>query len=307
MLLTIAYLLLAEVTICSQNLQRPEPADNEKVEILVDRMTQANCNIIALQEVTGKNERDARKTLEGFTNKLGKDYRAINSGSNDRFIRNGLIIDTRQVELLRSTSYESYMLPQVDPSRGNSRFSRGPMFSLLRVKKTANNILLVNLHFKSKYKGWRDPYKLDYELLRMEMASGVNTLIDKELKRSPKNSLLVIAGDRNADRNDAANLILTGQLELSDFIFPASCKVNKNYKATCEKKKAKYVSLIDIALSEEEPYKRLWGSYRRKRKSYLLDDILVPASSAYVFKSGGFKGIFRKGSDHLLVWSRIKY
>lgn len=304
------------VTICSLNLQRPTLKNKKRLRLLAERISSRKCDIVALQEVTGGSERKARELTERLATLTGTDFNSVVSGSNDRGIRNGFLINPEQVTLLRSTSYESMPLPQINSRQGNRAFSRGPLVVLveLPINKRTNGekLLLVNFHFKSKHSGYKDSYGLDFEIQRMEMAAGVHHIVRQELRRTPKGTEVVLLGDRNADRQDASALVLKRELELADFGRRGQCSVNKSYKAKCRpgtSEKPRYISLIDLALSKKPPKMRSWGSYRYRGKSFLLDDILVSddfiRSNSSIIRDAGFWGKFHKGSDHLMVWVEL--
>ena len=322
------------IGICTQNLQRlgssKRSIDNKKGEkqlnYLVSRMKRANCDIIALQEVYGRNKSEAMLLLEKIGDELnirsGKDFAVFLGESFDEEIRNGFLVAEDVGKVIEVKDFLKKDLPKLQPLGPAQHFGRGPLGLLIElaseVKQAASvpmpeRLFVINIHFKSQSGSWNDASGLRFETVRMEMAAGIRDEVEKAAKQYGSKTALIVLGDKNSDYNSASSSILSGELELGNFTKNSLCSVDETLIPVCRFKKkneADMISLFGIA-KDKSPEPSKFGSYMYKKHYNLLDDIFVKKDfkSLFIRSDGtiavGFKGTLNKGSDHLLLWAEL--
>ena len=325
-----------ELTVCSQNLnnfglqkknkkkrgRRKNRASRDRqvqqLGHLVERFAVADCDIIAVQEVTGENKGLALGRLRMIANRLSKSesrlYSALVGDSRDSRIRNGFIYATDRVEVVDLESFKSEPIPKLNVRSPLHYYSRGPLALKIKVKaqkdKPSRKFALVNVHLKSKANSYKDPTKTKFELLRMEMAEGVRR-IAQDLSEDGYPALIL--GDLNSDTDSATVEILSGEKRLKDF--RENCRIDRELTSECKKPKSRaeeFTPLFQEALERKQKI-GAGGSFRYKGQFELIDEILIDNGELALAKKSkkeinvGFEGVFRKGSDHKLLWAKLNW
>ena len=337
LLLTFVSFAQAETTrVCTQNLynfgQKFRPRNGQafdakkhekrvrrQEQYLVERITQARCDIIAVQEVIGETKAEARRTLSRLGSALkqvnGDSYSAYVGDTRDRRIRNGFLVKERSGTVRSVTSYANHFLPKLSLGGQGASFSRGPL--VLEFETHGHTLLVFSVHFKSKFESWKDPTKTKYESLRVEMAAGVRDIVRLERrKHQSKNPVLLIAGDLNSDRDSATARVLSGELSLDDF--RGDCRISRKLRAYCGEKKFRegsFTRLFDLWI-KQNPQTAEQYSYKYKGRGSLIDEMLLSFEHLKLIQqkddslSLAMFGRLRKGSDHKLLvaeldWKRL--
>lgn len=323
---------LPELRVCSQNLSRfgersrkgARYKDKKIVDSLIERVSEAKCDVIALQEVYGKTQREAQGTLknlrEALQKETGTEYLQFVGASNDPYIRNGFFLALGSAEVVAFKSFANYNLPLLRKYGSNHKFSRGPLLLHLRVSKKERTrrreLLVLNLHFKSKYNSWKDPAKIQYEDLRMEMAEAVREIAFGALAQSAKDAILLIVGDRNSSVDAASAQILYGTYQLNDFSHQGVCALDKKLRANCKKGfKERKQALRSLFSPNGKVLFPQYASYQYQKHYYLYDDIVTRSKDRRYFLGEGKKlmagliGRFGKGEelDHRMAWAEVNF
>ncbi len=330
----------AELVVCTQNLEnygryadvkRRMPgvsisAFKKKEAALIARFALAGCDVIAVQELLGSEEQDARGALaelaRGLAARTGRTYEVIVGESNDPQIRQGFITAVDRAEIINKVSYAKAELPKISEDQKQRFFSRGPVELQLRVRPfdqaEAKTVTLINFHFKSRSsKGGSDPTGLEFEPHRMEMAEALRRIVTLRQKESlaEGKTLLLLLGDRNSNFDTASARILEGTLRLEDFQKEAPCRLSKRGVPLCRTgtfRSQRYFSV----LTGDPQTKRLPGTIRYDNIFSWLDDILLPSESlpaawSHFQRSGDYdSGVTyhpKEASDHALAWVRLNW
>ena len=315
------------LTVCSQNLARfgeknKKQNDAQKAKqlsYLVGRMRNAECDVVAVQEVIGDTKLTAANNLkqiaEALSERTGRSFVAIVGDGRDKFIRNGYLIDQDLLKILEVVSYDRDALPRYRNLAPPNFFERAPFGVLLRpIKriKGSKQIYLINNHFKSKAFAHKDPSGLEFELLRMQEAEAVREIVDKQLSKDQRDAVVVVLGDRNSGIDSASSAIIEGEYFLKDFM-SENCLVEQNGHPRCVAAGAPLRILRGLFEFREQqfPGKYRGGSYRYRGHEEYLDEIFLRTSELdrVSDKHGkvriGTEGDYFKGSDHKLVWADI--
>lgn len=315
-----------ELVVCSQNLFRFSDKDakrsnklrrEKQKKFLITRMKDAACDVVALQELMGGGQTEALEVAVELADALGKrsgrKYRAFAGRSKNKYSTNGFLVaeDAGTVEDVQS--HWRQRLPKLQPRGPSATFTRGPLSIVLK-RPSGSKVVLVSFHFKSRHQSWKDHTRTDFESIRMQEAAGLRSII-RSLRREYGREVEVIAlGDRNSGADSAAADILRGSRMLSDFDSPRKCRLSPEETAECDALPEKPSDLVDLfALRQtEHPRKYTKGSFRYRGKESVFDDIHVtPGLLSRVRRADGtlaigFRGQFLKGSDHKLVWARVR-
>lgn len=329
----------AELTLCSQNLENyGEFADSkirkpsltseefeEKEKALAQRIVKAGCDVIAVQEVLGKNDEVALGALQRLGQVLqartNRRYQARVGPTLDKFSHVGYLLAQDRVNFVTSVSYEKIELPKLTDKEKPREFIRVPLEVQLLVKPLAGSapktIGLVNIHFKSRRGGGGDPAELEWETYRMQMAEAVRRIVEKRFSRSMNSgeTLLAVLGDRNSHYDTATAKILDGTLKLRDFKENAGCRLSKRGVPLCQAGFGGPPELFSVLTGD--PQVRLQpGTQQYKDEYSWLDDILLPTESLrFAWKTFESVGDYDSGlvyepkaaSDHALVWVRFNW
>lgn len=311
--------------ICSQNLFRygesksgdsPEKR-SKQLDYLITRFKRADCDVIAVQEVVGSNEREAQRRLAEIASALsfrsGDRFSALVGDSRDEFIRNGFIYRERRVTIEEKKNFLDYSLPRLQSRGPGGSFIRAPFALLLSDKLSNLKVWLLNVHFKSRSFGFKDPSGTNFEILRMEMAEATRAITAAESKRLGQAVVPLLVGDRNSDLGSATSEILSGRLELPDFKSGGPCQLDEEEQVECRDSKRKEASLLPLFELRRSLYPSEYrgGSYLYRGKQELLDEFYLPSPYLHLAQGKnqrlriGFEGDFYKGSDHKLIWLEL--
>lgn len=328
-----SYLLVCQVQadtlrVCSQNLynfgqQRNSPSPethSRRVKkqggFLVQRISEARCDVVALQEVIGETKKQARDTLSHLQQALyeetGQTFEAFVGDTRDKRIRNGFLVKKTKGKVGSVTSYARHLLPKLSRRGPGGSFSRGPL--VLEFEHDGRILLVINVHFKSKFESWKDPTKTQFEALRLEMAEAVRDIAQEELaKHRKKEPVILIVGDFNSNRLSSTARVVSGELKLDDF--RRDCRIAKDLTPRCQSKKlddSRFIRLFDLRARQEPELDELY-SYRFRGKGSLIDEMMISAEHiGLVTTQGsglsiGMQGHLRKGSDHKLLWLELDW
>jgi len=296
------------VRLCTQNLFRVDASKKEAQEIarvrrLASRVSKADCDVLAAQEIAGDSKTAATRSANLFRDFLNeathKNWIAIVGGSRDKHIRNGFFVNTDIASVVSVESLERIVLPSLQPHGPLTHFSRGPLRIELAIHRLEQPVFLYSMHLKSKANGWRDVSKLQFESWRIEMAEALRR--DASLSKG----IVAIMGDRNTRHDAASAKVLSGVLRIDDFL-NGNCRVKPepDLRAQCidmKKRRAKFVPIIQRSFAKQIKKKDV-GSYKYKGKWELIDEILVSEGGRKHFSERGL--LFGQGdgaSDHLLL------
>lgn len=343
-----------ELVVCSQNLDNyglPALTQNRenisaaefqaKEQALVQRFATAGCDVIAVQEVLGKNEEEALQGLRGLARALrtrqNRIYEAYVGATNDKTLRNGFLVASDRATVAATMSYANIELPKISPKQKPRFFSRGPFEIQLLVKPThdvaagkgadkaavagggaeTRNVVLVNFHFKSKSGKVGDPTGLEWETYRMEMSEGLRRVVEARHRRSFTRGEvpLILLGDRNSNFDLASAKILDGTLTLRSFQTKGGCRMSKRGVPLCQAQSGLPRVLFSV-LTDDPQTKLLPGTFRYEDVYSWIDEILMPAESLrtawarYDIAGNYDSGVVyepRAASDHALVYVRLNW
>ena len=330
---------LVDLTICSQNLKlfgtyetvksrAPNTTKGEhelKTEELVKRFVSARCDVIAMQEVMGEKEADAKAALD----ELAAQIRRV---TNRSFISRvapvaegtmtlGYLIAQDRATVVSALSYAKIELPIIGEKERPRVFQRTPMELQLTVASRdggePRTVSIVNFHFKSKRGGASDPTGLEFETYRMEMAEALRRIVESRHQQSfaSGESILVILGDRNGNFDVASARILEGSLLLANFRKDGGCRLSKRGVPLCKTGISLPQRLFSV-FARNERSNQVPGTFSYQGEYSWLDDILMPAESlSYAWRSAFKEGVYDSGvvynpkgaSDHALVYVRLNW
>ena len=329
----------SEVTVCSQNLAnygqladviRRTPGMSaerlaDKEDALVQRFVSAKCDIIAVQEVLGRDEEVSQKALQKLATRLhfasNRTWDVITGPSNDPTLRNGYLYAKDRAEFGTKVSYSRVELPKLLDKDKPKLFVRGPLEVQFTVRGQGEalpkTVVLVNYHFKSKRGGAGDPAQLEWETYRMQMAEALRRIVSNRHKRALESgdSVLILLGDRNSNFDAASAKLLDGTLSFGFFQGDAVCRLSKRGVPLCQAGYAKPPLLFSV-LTTDPQTKLLSGTHRYKKEYSWLDEILIsqpalPAAWERFDSTGDYaSGVVyepRDASDHALVWTRLNW
>lgn len=328
----------SDLTVCSQNLENfgiyedskrrmPELTNDEytlKEKALVKRFSYMKCDVIAFQELLGRdnNAKDAIKKLGNMlANYTGRTFSYYLSRSNDKYSRIGFLVAKDRAEVLDTVSYQRVELPKLIKGEKPRFFTRGPFEIQLKVKARGKDdvkkINIVTFHFKSKSGGSKDPTKTDWEILRMQSAEALRTIVESRFKDSfvDGEQVLILLGDRNANLDSASSLILKGSHTLDMFSGKAPCRLSKRGIPLCQSGTVKPPKFISV-LTDDPETSLMPGTFIYQNSYSWLDDILVAVPSLpFTWENfavegnydSGITDIFPQASDHSLSYVKINF
>lgn len=313
----------------------------QKILALTKRFAQAKCDIIGVQEVLGKSERESLEALYELTEQLhaltGERYVPYTGPSRDRTLRLGYLVkrDLFTVKALRS--YAQISLPKLNTRQKPRGFSRGPLELTVMHDKTPLEITTINFHLKSKAYDNYDGAKLRWESVRMEQAQALKDIAlgFHSSGFRDNNFFLALLGDRNSHYESASGKILSGKISLQNFqqnsTTNAACRVSRSGVPLCSKPVETPPYFISV-ITDNPATAALHGTYSLGKKSAdtsidetlqippdrnkirWLDDILIPrgdlsfaeqAPNAIHRYSSGILYQYPEASDHALIWVAI--
>lgn len=316
----------AELRVCSQNLHNylaPAQIRDDKKRAralrdeaaLVERFLEARCDVIAVQEVLGRDEREGLSHLRVLAAQLGRQaqrkVQAYVGHSRDR-IRNGFLVVGDELQHVQVETLDDVGLPRLQPKGPPHYFRRPPLRLIAHLKsETKTELVLFNMHLKSKADGWKDASGTQFEALRMEMAEALRLQAKDQVAAS---RIVMVLGDRNTSETAAAAMILEGVRELRDFQ-EGGCSLDAELQPRCPASQGlrppEFTALLHEANKRCASCPRL-SSYRYRGNVSLLDEILVHRSALPRLVDGrdrlrvGTSGVFSRGSDHKLLWAAVQ-
>lgn len=328
-----------ELTVCSQNLEnyglyadvkRRVPSIDqdgfvEKESALAGRFASVGCDIIAVQELLGRNEEVATEALQKLAERMRKItnrfYEAVTGPSNDPSLRNGYLYAKDKGEVVTRVSYSRVELPKLAERDKPRLFARGPLEIQFITKpqgdSPAKTVSLINFHFKSKRGISGDPAELEWETYRMEMAEALRRIVlTRHINATVSGeTLLVLMGDRNSNFDSASARILEGTLTLADFQGDGVCRLSKRGVPLCQAGAAQAQKLFSV-LTLDPQTKLQRGTYLYQKVYSWIDDIILPAESLRTaWASYDSVGDFESGvvyepvkaSDHAMVYTKLNW
>lgn len=328
-----------ELTICSQNLgnygllasvaEREANASAEGLSVkeraLAERFTSKSCDVIAVQEILGREERDSLAAMERlayilrqFSNRF---YDFKIGASNDPTSRVGYLVAKDKAEILNLFSYNNLQLPKLTEKQKPRSFGRGPLELQIQVKpqgeSAAKIVNLINFHFKSKRGGGRDAAELQFETYRMEMAEALRRIVESRHSAAMTRgeTILVMLGDRNSHFDTASAKILEGVLTLRSFQGKAPCRMSDRGLPLCQAGAAQPQKFFSVLVGDPQT-KQMPGTFEFKKEVSWLDEILMPAESLrYAWAQYDSSGDYDSGvvsepkgaSDHAMVWVNLNW
>jgi len=329
----------AELTLCGQNLQnfgtlkdfltrnrgQSAQAFFKKKEALAKRIASQNCDVIAVQEVLGRDEVTSIEALQGLADQIriknNRFYQPIVGPSNDPFLRLGYLVAIDRVEVLNKVSYYKVELPKITEDQKPRLFTRGPLELQIKIKAKGQSyskvMTLINYHFKSKAASGKDLTQTGWESFRMEMSEALRRIVENRHAESFKSadSLLVLLGDRNSHYDAASAKILEGVLRLSNFQTEAACRLSKRGVPLCHPGVAGPQILFSL-LTLDPQTKVLPGTHQYKKVYSWLDEISAPAETLKFAKASfDSEGDYDSGivyetdeaSDHAMTYVRFNW
>lgn len=328
-----------EATVCSQNLENygsdetmkrrtkgfSADAKKEKEDALIKRFVKAKCDIVAVQELLGSTEIQAKEGLASlaklYQKRTNREYEVYVGGSNDKISRVGFLVAKDVGGFENLTSYYQVELPKISEEQKPRFFSRGPLELRLSIRspenKQARDLILVTFHFKSKSYAEEDPAALEWETYRMEMAEAIRRVVEKRHKREIEDgsALIMLLGDRNSNFDVASARLLTGMLRLEQFQGQAPCRLSKRGVPLCKPGMMQPETFFSVLLGDKQT-RLTAGTYRYENTYSWIDDILMPVSSLpFAYAEPGSEGDYDSGvirdfpeaSDHALTYVRVNW
>ena len=328
----------SELTLCSQNLENyglyndsrkrmPDlTKDNYlvKEKALAKRFAYAKCDVIAFQELLGKdnNAKEAIKRLgKLLANITGRVFDFYLSQSNDKYARMGFLVASDRAEVLDTVSYNKVELPKLIKGEKPRFFTRGPFEIQLKVKARGRDeykkVNIITFHFKSKSRSNRDPSETKWEILRMQSAEALRSIVENRYKNSfiDGEQILILLGDRNADFDSASATILKGSHTLDMFSGNAPCRLSKRGVPLCQAGVTTPPRFISV-LTDDPQTSKLQGTVVYKNEYSWLDDILVAVPSLpFTWENYAVEGdydsgvvdVYPQASDHSLSYVKINF
>ncbi len=304
--------------ICTQNLFRlgekhsfDSPQFQKQVDYLAKRISKANCSVVALQEVVGRDSTKSQKILNLLVKAISslnhKTFEIVLGESNDRYIRNAFFVSKSEFSIERSENWNHNTLPKLDIRSSPWSYSRGPLAITIKPvdRAVGFEFLIVNDHLKSKSRGWKDKTGTSFEIARVLSAAAIK----EKISRMKKDELIeVFLGDRNTNESGASAQILSGRVSITDFSRNGGCEISKEGSALCPASQYKLPDMTPLIESANKTKRVPLATYRHGSKKQILDEIYVFNEDQKYFTDSvgrikaGTEGEFRKGSDHLLAW-----
>jgi hypothetical protein len=307
------------------DLGRGKKQQTNQERYLINRVKQARCDVVAIQELFGGSRAEAERNLEHFAAKLsdssGRTFRGVTGSSNDPCIRNGFLFAVDAVSMINKWDLASAKLPRLSPADRRGFFSRGPVAALFEViakRRLAvgapRRLFLFSFHLKSKSDGWKDKTKTQYEGLRMLQAEGLRNEALRLRDSVAEHAVVILLGDRNSEETGAASELLSGALLLTDFTQGGSCTLGPSLRAACGKRPLRERKFLGLFEEKQRrsgllSSRQRQGSYFYRKSEQLIDEILVEEDYHRFFENqsgvprAGFTGEFFHGSDHKLLWA----
>lgn len=328
-----------ELTVCSQNLgnygsyqdsklrnpQLTQEEFREKEQALVQRFISKSCDVIAVQEVLGKDDETALAAMTRLAAELrqksNRFYDVRVGPTLDRMSHVGYAVAKDRAEITNTLSYAKVQLPKFSKDEKPRLFIRVPFEVQLWVKgreaSPAKAVSMINFHFKSRRGASGDPAELEWETYRMVMAEALRRIAELRHSRSftSGETILMLLGDRNSHHDCASARILEGSLVLKSFLEGGTCRLSKRGVPLCQGGSIRPAKLFSVLTSDPQAHLTP-GTFQYKEEFSWLDDILLPAESLrYAWErfdssgdyASGVVNSLGKASDHGMVWVRLNW
>ncbi|MCB0346071.1 MAG: hypothetical protein KDD66_13200 [Bdellovibrionales bacterium] len=211
---------------------------------IVKAASTAKCDILALQNVVGRDLVTIREALEILGKKLTKEredteWESIVGETNNRFLRNAFLINTKRAAVGRFESFTATLLPRFDIFE-RPKFAHGPLEVEVTVKGQGDaetrRIVLLTMNLQERIA----PRKPEPSLERMQMAEAIKQLgMLNQQKLNPLDpNMLFILGELSGDMRSPESYILEGRRQLPDFKQDGICALDEENKTrfTCKEK-----------------------------------------------------------------------
>lgn len=328
-----------DLTVCSQNLKLFGTAETlqerganfspelqrRKVRALVRRFMSVDCDVVAVQELLGKNQEavDAalRELAQALKHASNRSFAIRAAPPAEGGMTVGFLVAEDRARIENALSYARVELPKLSPKQKPRLFSRTPLEVQLivpaRESRISKSVSLVNFHFKSKRGGEGDPTGLQWETYRMEMSEAVRRIVERRHRQAfaSGESLLMLLGDRNSNFDTASARILEGTVNLTTFQVDGGCRLSKRGVPLCKGSVTLPQRLFSVLTGNREVFS-LPGTFTYKKEYSWLDDILVPAETLpTAWRTAYSEGQFNSGvvytpseaSDHALVYVKLNW
>ncbi len=328
-----------ELIICSQNLENygsfqdskmrnpslSQESYREKERAIAQRIASKSCDVVAVQEVLGKDDETALAALNRLAGELrrvtNRIYDTRVGPTLDRMSHVGFLVAKDRAEIANTLSYAKVELPKVVPDEKPRLFIRAPYEVQLSVRSRGEgnprSVSLINFHFKSRRGGGGDPAELEWETYRMAMAEAIRRIAELRHARSLASgeTILVLLGDRNSNFDCASAKILEGSLVLKSFLEGGSCRLSKRGVPLCQAGSTRAQKFFSV-LTGDPQASRIPGTQQYKEEYSWLDDILLPQESLrYAWErfdsngdyNSGVVNSLAKASDHGMVWVKLNW
>ena len=272
---------------------------------LIARFIEAKCDLIAIQEILSQHDRNTDYVLKKIARhifvKTNKKF-LYNTGKSNDIAKLGYLFDASIFKMNFASSYANYILPKLNDFERNRYFQRGPLRIDLEVIKTGRKFSIFNFHFKSASSFSYDPAKYKFELDRMQMAAGLNEIIQNTKAEIP-DTIILMLGDRNSKPKTASAKILYGEY-LFEHFSNNYCQITKELTPYCDKnlkKSPNFISLIN-------PDNDYLVNYYNKIDDIIIDKRKVFGANAPIqnFKASEIEPD-KKASDHPLLWVELEF
>ncbi len=311
------YLLLKplqaeQLTLCSQNLKlfgsEKHFKSAARAKKIAARISSANCDIVALQELMGENENNGEKNLDILLDTLNREYRGVfTSGllaTKTSNMQTPIIYDQKRFKLLKKDKITTEELPKLSKRERPRKFQREPILYRLLDLKSRGTFVVINFHSKAKVFAGRDPSGTSWETYRMQMAEQLRQVVEAITANSSEP--IFVVGDLNADPLSSSIDILTGKRKLRDF--ELNCVLSKSLKSWCSIPEEKHQTLI--AVTEFVDKKTLEkGTYVYKGKTSWIDQIFVNYEHSNILKIADTGVVWepKDASDHALIYIKTNF
>ena len=155
------------------------------------------------------------------------------------------------------------------------------------------------------------------DLMTAEAQSALRRIIEVRHAEALKNgeSLLVLAGDRNSNKDSASARILEGTLKLKDFQKNGACRLSSRGVPLCMPGTARPQRFFSV-LTGNPKTMGLKGTIKYQGIYSWIDDVILPAESlAFAWDGPQTEGVYDSGveyepeyaSDHALIWVGLNW
>ena len=275
----------------------------KKAGLIAERVRDAKCDVIAVQEILADDVSSSNKYLAEINSKLNTEEEVFRTFTSDDYgsLKLGILYNQDKFKFLNSQSSKHYLLPKFSRYERNSYFTRAPLIAEFMHLQSQQKILFVNIHMKSaSVQSGFDSSGYTFEIERMKAAQAVSDIIAAGAGHA---SVKIVLGDFNAEYHSASAGIIRNELNLEMFR-NKQCQLSENGAAECSVKLKHSNSFVSLADNSRSSISR---SYFKKKAYSLIDDILIKAQYGVDPKKwdDGYLQAAPEVSDHPLLWSEV--